>query len=91
MNRVGQSHRRCSDRLAQAFAQRPCFSGGCIGQQHGELVATQSRYKIARAQCAAQSACDFDQSLIARCVVELVVHALEVIDINHRDTYRLQK
>src|SRR5919201_1382703 len=65
--------------------------GGCergFGQQHDELFAAHARGRIRVANAGGNEACDAAQHFIADFVAELIVDALEVVDVEQHEGER---
>ena len=82
MNRPPVSERCSRVRICCAFVDRR------LGQQHDELLAAVARHLVGRAQRLADDRGQRLQRLVAGAVAELVVEALEVVDVEQADRQR---
>ena len=55
--------------------------GGRLGEQDGELVASDPRHEVRGARDGGEPSGDLSQHLVADLVAELIVHVLEPVDI----------
>ena len=76
------------DCLAHPFGGALRFGGFDARYHDSKLFAAQSCDEIRLASCRVQHASDLDEDCIARCVAELIVEHLEVIDVDDHGTDR---
>ena len=79
----------CGERLAQARAEAERVDRGAGGEDDRELLAADTAHRVGPAHRRAQDVGDVLEHLVALAVPADVVHALEVVDVEHHQRDRV--